>query len=603
MIQRGYLLSELRRRWGRTLVTALGLAVGVGLVIGIVGVSQGLEAAQQSVLSPLQAIGGDILVTRVAGSTSSTAAASGSSPAAPNQAGGTAQGNGTGNGAQRGGGFFGGPGGDQINQADTQALLEENDNVITDLSKLGKPGDTFTHDFFLSSTLLSFPDQALAEVEKVEGVTTAVGGLIQSVQHQTGTVPQIVAQIQTGGDTVTQTVRPDPLTDVEQKAVQECLAGKGVTITPPTQGTQGGGQGGPPDGGGSRGPGGAFQECLPQRLREIRATFTSPLRTIQQVVNPPSTDISTTSYTAAGIDPAHPDEGLVTKAQLTSGSWIAAGADQVLVNEAYANKDTSKPLEVGSGLTINARTYKVVGLVKPTLTGSIADVYFPLATLQKLAGKQDRVSQILVKVDDASKVDAVAAAITKALPGAEVVTTKALADKVTGSLADAKKLTDRLGGVLGAIVLASAFVIAVLLTLASIGKRVREIGTLRAIGWSRRRVVTQILAETVGIGIVGAVLGIGIGYLASAAVSMFSPALTATAQGVAGFGGSSLSRFFGQATEVATTSATVHLTAPVHLSTLGAGMALAILGGLLAGGIGALRAARLAPAEALRNLA
>jgi ABC-type antimicrobial peptide transport system permease subunit len=424
-----------------------------------------------------------------------------------------------------------------------------------------------------------------------------------------------VAQIQTGGDTVTQTVRPDPLTDVEQKALQECLAGNGVTITPPTQGGQGGqdgprtqgGQGGAAQGGAAQGgaaQGGAFQECLPQRLREFRATFTNPLRTIQQVVNPPSTDINTTSYTAAGIDPAHPDEGLVTRAQLTSGSWIAAGAaDQVLVNEAYANKDASKPLKVGSEITINDKAYTVVGLVKPTLTGSIADVYFPLSTLQGLAGKQDRVSQILVKVDNASMVDAVADSIQKALPGAEVVTTKALADKVTGSLADAKKLTDRLGGVLGVIVLASAFVIAVLLTLSSIGKRVREIGTLRAIGWSRRRVVTQILAETVGIGIIGAMLGIGIGYLASTAVSMFSPALTATAQGVAGFGGSSLSRFFGQATQVATTSTTVHLTAPIHLSTLGAGMALAILGGLLAGGIGALRAARLAPAEALRNLA
>jgi hypothetical protein len=255
MFQRGYLLSELRRRWGRTLVTALGLAVGVGLVIGIVGVSQGLEAAQQSVLSPLQAIGGDILVTRVAGSTSSTAGASGSSPSTAqsgtqstggtNQSGthnGGAQSGDTQNGGPRngGGGFFGGPGGDQLNQADTQALVSENNNVITDLSKLGKPGERFTHDFFLSSTLLSFPAQALAEVQKIGGVTSAVGGLTQTVQHQTGTVPQIVAQIQTGGDTVTQTVRPDPLTDDEQKAVQECLAGKGVTITPPAQGGQDG---------------------------------------------------------------------------------------------------------------------------------------------------------------------------------------------------------------------------------------------------------------------------------------------------------------------------------------------------------------------------
>jgi hypothetical protein len=70
MFQGGYALSELRRRWGRTLITALGLAIGVGLVIGIIGVSQGLAQAQSSVLSPLQAIGTDILVTRVAGATS-----------------------------------------------------------------------------------------------------------------------------------------------------------------------------------------------------------------------------------------------------------------------------------------------------------------------------------------------------------------------------------------------------------------------------------------------------------------------------------------------------------------------------------------------------
>src|SRR2546429_90242 len=81
MFQKGYLLNELRRRWGRTLVTALGLAVGVGLVIGIIGVSQGLGQAQDSVLSPLQAIGTDILVTRVAGATQTAKGAGGGTAA------------------------------------------------------------------------------------------------------------------------------------------------------------------------------------------------------------------------------------------------------------------------------------------------------------------------------------------------------------------------------------------------------------------------------------------------------------------------------------------------------------------------------------------
>src|SRR5881397_3903478 len=162
MFQKGYLLNELRRRWGRTLVTALGLAVGVGLVIGIIGVSQGLSRAQNSVLSPLQAIGTDILVTRVAGATQ-TATGSTGAPAA-----GGFFGPGAGGGGPGGGG--GGGGFATLNTSDASALLAENSNVTTDLSKLGAPGTRFTHDFFLSSTLLSFDQQAVTETASVPGV-------------------------------------------------------------------------------------------------------------------------------------------------------------------------------------------------------------------------------------------------------------------------------------------------------------------------------------------------------------------------------------------------------------------------------------------------
>src|SRR5437870_79348 len=228
MFQRGYLLQELRRRWGRTLVTALGLAVGVGLVLGIIGLSQGLSEAQTAVLQPLSSIGTDILVTRVATST-----ATGNGPqnnGAPN------------NGAPNngGGGFFangGGGGGAAVtlngaNASDATALLAENSNVTTDLSKLGPAGTKFTHDFFLSQTLLSFPQDAVSQIAKLPGVASATGGLVQRAEHQTGTVPQIVANVQTGGQTYTQTVRPAPMTAAERQAFQACLQAQGVTIGP-----------------------------------------------------------------------------------------------------------------------------------------------------------------------------------------------------------------------------------------------------------------------------------------------------------------------------------------------------------------------------------
>jgi ABC-type antimicrobial peptide transport system permease subunit len=619
VFQLTYVRRELRRRLGRTLLTALGLAAGVGLVIGIVGVSQGLTDAQSKVLAPLRSVGTDVLVTRVAGATtvSSTSGATGTTVTTQPAD------NGPG-GGQGGGGFFfgggggggrngGGPGGANslanLNDADAQALLQENESVITDLSKLGQPGDKFVHDFFLPATLISFPDAAVSSVQQIPGVTKAVGGLSLLASHQTGTVPKIVDQIQTGGETINTTVRPAPLSDAERQAMRACLQTNGAFPENNTPTTQAGGTPPTTEAGGGGGGGGfrrggndaAFQQCLPERFKEFQASVTTPIRAIQQVVNPPSTDITTSSYNVAGVDPASPDEGLVTKSQVTSGRFINPGAtDEVLVNVAYANK---KSLKLGDTLPINGTDYHIVGLVSPTLSGNTADVYFPLSTLQTLSSKTGRVNEVLVKVSDASKVDSVAAAIRKQLPGAQVVTTKELASQVTGSLADTKKLADRLGGALAVIVLIAAFAIAMLLTLSSIGKRVREIGTLRAIGWSKGMVVRQILAETIGIGVVGAILGSIVGIGASAAVGAFSPSLTATSGGVPGVGDSSVARLFGSAAQsAAKTTSTVHLHAPLHPSTFLLGCFFAILGGVLAGMVGGWRAARLAPAEALRDI-
>ncbi len=600
VFQLTYIRHELGRRAGRTILTALGLALGVGLVVGIIGVSQGLDDAQAHALAPLKSVGTDILVTRVIGTTASAATTTTTAPGG----GLGAQGD---FGGRGGGGFFRGGGRNRdLNTADTNALLKENSNVITDLSKLGKAGTKFTHDFFLSATLQSFPQEAVAQVAKLPGVTSAVPALTQKAEHETGTVPTIVASIKTGGQTYTQTSRPSPLTDAERQAFEQCLASKGITI----QRRGGTSTGGPPPGDTGGGGGGgrflfgggnpAFESCLPQRYQEFDATFVVPQQTINQIVNPPSTDITNDPYDAAGVDPTNQHSGLVTVDQLTSGRWFGNGAtNEVLVSVSYAQK---KHLGLGSKISINDGSYTVVGLVNPTLTGSTADVYFPLATLQKLATKQDRVTQILVKAKSASDVPKVAALIEQQLPGATVVTAKSLADQATGSLKDAHDLTSRFGGILALIVLIAAFVIAALLTLSSIAKRVREIGTLRAIGWSKARVVRQLVGETVGIAVVGAAFGLLIGWGAAAAIDHSSTTLTATTTGVSGNTSGSAAAAIGFAQSTAQATQKVALTAPLHPSTLLLGVLFALVGGLIAGLVGSWRAARLAPATALRDI-
>ena len=63
MFYLSYIRSELLRRKGRTILTLLGLAIGVALVIVITSLSRGVNRAQKQALNPLSAIGTDLTVT------------------------------------------------------------------------------------------------------------------------------------------------------------------------------------------------------------------------------------------------------------------------------------------------------------------------------------------------------------------------------------------------------------------------------------------------------------------------------------------------------------------------------------------------------------
>lgn len=605
MFSLNYAWNELRRRLGRTVVTAIGLAAGVGLVMGIIGVSQGLSDAQNKALSPLNSVGTDIIVTRTVAPTLSTATTTTTTPS--NGFGGGGGGFG-GGGRSGGGGFFAG-GTSSLNSSDDAALAAANSSVITDLAKLGPAGTKFTHDFFVPGTLITFPSQAVSTVANVKGVKSAVGALSLDALHETGTVPKITASVKTGGQTISTSVKAPVLTAAEQATERTCIQNLitkqlgSTTTTIPGSGTGGGGGFGGGGGGFRFGAGAssAFAKCLTPAQKAYQQDVVVPEQTVNEVLNPPTTNTSTSTYTVAGVNPADTTSGLVTKAQLVKGAWLSStpsvAKSQVLVTTAYASQ---KGLKVGDTLTINKVGYRIVGLVNPTLTGDVSDVYFSISNLQTLSTNSNRINEVLVSVDNANDVNAVAKAIKKALPGATVLTSASLADQVTGSLSNARKLANDLGGALALVVLLAAFLIAGLLTLSSVSKRVREIGSLRAIGWSRGRVVRQIMAETLGIGVVGGVIGIAVGAVICLIIGAVGPALSVSSTGLA-VGASKVSGLLGQTTS-ATVARTVHLTAPIHPLTIVIAFAGALLGGLIAGAVGGWRAARLAPASALRDL-
>jgi ABC-type antimicrobial peptide transport system permease subunit len=472
-----YLGAELRRRPGRTALTALGLAVGVGLVVIVGALSRGLDDAQDEVLQPLTGVGTDLSVSRPLAVTNAPASA---------------------------GNPF-----SQLSPREQRQLQRENKGhaAAFNFSELGEPGERFSRESLLT-TVLSVPTSEVAEIRALDGVRDAAGGLTLRALLVEGTVPQ------------------------------------------------------------------------------------------GQVADPhaPGSDIQFSDRNLSGVDVRKPDLATVTRGQINKGRYFsgspAEARGEAVVDLGFARQDD---IGVGDQIKVGGKELEVVGLASTPLGGDASDVYLELGRLQRLSDRAGRVNRIQVRATSSEAVAGLAKTIEGRLEGAEVVTAADLADRVGGSLDDAEKLSSKLGTALAIVALLAAFLIATLLTLSSVQKRIRELGTLKALGWRQRLVVRQVTGESLLQGVLGGLLGAALGTAGAAVIEAIGPTLEASVEQRAGTGFGP----FGQG--IAAGSTDVVLGAPVDLGLLGLAVGLAIVGGLLAGAAGGLRAARLRPAEALRS--
>lgn len=169
-----------------------------------------------------------------------------------------------------------------------------------------------------------------------------------------------------------------------------------------------------------------------------------------------------------------------------------------------------------------------------------------------------------------------------------------------------------------------ALAIAMLLTSSGVTRRTRELGTLKAIGWSNGRLVRQLAGESTAQALIGGVVGLALGLGAIGVFNLISPTLqlgggssgsrggSGAPGGAAGGsmpegasmpdgGGMGGAGMPGSGASSSLTEVVLH--APVTLWVVLAAVLLSLLGGLLAGSLASWRVARLSPAAALRTVA
>ncbi|MFL9659632.1 ABC transporter permease [Streptomyces sp. PB17] len=320
-------------------------------------------------------------------------------------------------------------------------------------------------------------------------------------------------------------------------------------------------------------------------------------------------DFDVNSYSVYGTDVTEPALGPLTTSTITSGRTFKESETDARVAVADSAYAKEKKLKTGSTVTVKDTKFEIVGIATADSGDAAANLYVPLKQAQTLGDAKDKVTTIYVKATDSQRIDGVKSAVQKNIPGTTVTTSADLADTVSGSLSTASSLATGVGKWLSIVVLVAAFLVAGLLTSSAVSRRVREFGTLKALGWRSGRVTRQVIGEAVVNGLVGGALGIALGLAGAYAVTAVSPTLeaqlgggTGTGGGAGGPGGLGGGGMGGPGRQAAARTLDIALTAPVSLTTIALAVALAVAGGLVAGGFGGWRASRLRPADALRRV-
>ncbi|OUC06336.1 hypothetical protein RY27_21715 [Litorilinea aerophila] len=203
-----------------------------------------------------------------------------------------------------------------------------------------------------------------------------------------------------------------------------------------------------------------------------------------------------------GLDPNTP---AIRHYKLLEGRYMQRPNEIVLGKIAA---ETYK-LGVGDTITLYNNRYKIVGIYETGIAYEDGGGILALREAQRLLGRPRAVSFIFVDVYDPSQARAVAEAINRRFPEVRASLSSEFAQN-TNDIQTTQAMTTAirlLALIVGGIVVANTMIM-------SIYERTREIGTLRAVGWSQRRILLQILQESVYLcglaAILGSILGVAL---------------------------------------------------------------------------------------------
>ncbi len=175
------------------------------------------------------------------------------------------------------------------------------------------------------------------------------------------------------------------------------------------------------------------------------------------------------------------------------------GSRELLLGEKAAE---ALKLGVGDTLQLTGGTFHIRGIYATGSGFEDAAAVISLADAQQLFQKHRQVGAVQIKLKDVRQSEAVRVKLARLFPR--------LTASQSSEVADQQDMVSMIEGFAWGIALLAVVIGGVGMmntVMMSTFERTREIGTLRALGWSRRRVLVMVLGESLALGLVGGVVG------------------------------------------------------------------------------------------------
>ena len=337
--------------------------------------------------------------------------------------------------------------------------------------------------------------------------------------------------------------------------------------------------------------------------------------------------------TIMGVDLTQPSLGPVKVKDWLKEGRFPQKEGEVVLEKHYAKFQHKK---LGDAIQINGHPLNVVGLLEIKEGSQIAsaNIYLPLQDAQGLLGTEsgsvhpvrnfsrydskpsgalnpaginlksnpaiggteeqrsiisNGVNIVYLRLKNPSLLSQVKTSIARQLNGVSVASSDSSLELMGG----VSKISDQFSFIVSLIALGGAFFLIVKAMLSNLVERSREIGILKAVGWTERDVQKQLMGEVFLQSLLGGVLGIVMGYFFSYFLGFLSIPVSTSWE---------LNLLPAFAKDTTAAAQTVRLPVSISAGLTAVSLALSLVAGGMASYVMGKRTSRMKPAEILRQL-